>query len=358
MQFPKNHHTAQLSAATASGPLESYTDIIGDLRRRCPLPLLMKQMGYAKFTKRTCCSPLRPDKSPSWGIFQRDDRWFWKDHGNGESGDEIEFIIGALKLQPLNRFERAIDQWSRMAAKVSAPEEVAVLPTNRDEPREKPDRSRFGPGTDAQLERLSQLRRIDPLGVVLAQMQGVLVFGCLGLHEVYGVTDSTGYVLEVRRLDGEPFPAWGSLNERKCHSVKGSRKDWPVGLGELGSRTSILLVEGGPDLIAAFEVIAREEAQNRVCPVAMLSAGAAISTDALPLFKGKTVRIVPHDDKAGRTAAVRWKKQLVDAGATKVEFLLPSADKEGQTSPVKDLNDYLPIYRNDLAGNPNGGRIL
>lgn len=357
MSFSANNAAAQAPAAPNTLDRSSSSEI-EELRVRCPLPVLMSRMGYAKHAKKTCCSPFRPDQKPSWGIFNRNGRWFWKDHGNGESGDEIEFILRAKKFRSGTPFHRALEHWNRVADGKSVPEEVVVVASQAQTHHEKPDRSAYGPGTDEQLERLCQLRRIDPLGIVLAQQRGVLVFGRWGTQEVYGVTDSSGHVLEVRRLDGEPFPAWGSLTERKCHSVKGSRKDWPVGLAEVGSKPMVLLVEGGPDFLAAFEVVAREGAQERVCPVAMLSAGAAIATDALPLFKGKHVRILPHHDEAGRKAAARWQHQLVSAGAAKVDFALLCAEAESNSVPFKDLNDFLPLYRHDLAASPTEGRLL
>lgn len=358
MQFSTGNNRFQKSPALKGGHDHYSSEDLQNLRTRCPLPVLMSRMGYAKFAKRTCPSPFRTDKKPSWGIFNRNGRWFWKDHGTGDSGDEIGFIAKAKKLSSDHSFQIALDVWTRMADKKSKPDDVDVPSIPDLEHREKPDRSGFGPGLDAQLERLCKLRRIDPLGVVLAHLQGVLVFGRLAGHEVFGVTDSSGHVLEVRRLDGEQFPSYGTLPERKSHAVKGSRKDWPVGLAEAGSKGTILLVEGLPDFLAAFEVVAREGAMERVCPVAMLSAGASIAPDALPAFKGKHVKIMPHNDEAGRKGASRWRDQLVTAGAAKVEFILLCDDDEIDSTPFKDLNDYLPLYRNDLAASPTEGRLL
>lgn len=348
----------QMSTAQYGGKEHFTCEEIQNLRRRCPLPVLMIRMGYAKFAKHTCHSPFRTDKKPSWGIFRRNDRWFWKDHGTGESGDEIGFIVNAKNLPSANSFGKALEVWNRMADSKFTLKEVEVPTDLVQKDLVKPDCSGFGPGTDTQLERLCKLRRIDSLGAVLAQMHGVLVFGRLAGHEVFGVTDSSGHALEVRRLDGQLFPSYGTLRERKSHAAKGSRKDWPVGLAEIGSKTTILLVEGLPDLLAAFEVVAREGAMERVCPVAMLSSSASIGPDALPTFKGKHVRIVPHNDAAGRKGAARWKEQLLAAGAAKVDFIQLCADEEIDTAPIKDLNDYLPIYRNDLAMCSTEGRLL
>jgi putative DNA primase/helicase len=313
----------------------------------------MKRMGLGKHVQKTCRSPFRSDKKPSWGIFQREGRYFWKDHATGDSGDEITFIVRAKKHTGPGAFPKALEYWQEVADK--GPATPVELGSMTPEPPQKPDASGLGPGRDEQLERLANLRKIDPVGLLVAQERGHLVFGHRCGHEVFGVRDSSGHVLEVRRLDGQPFPAFGDLVERKSHAIKGSRKNWPVGIAEAGARPMILLVEGLPDFLAAFEVVVREGALDRVAPVAMLAAGSAIAGDALPRFKGKHIRIVPHVDAAGNAGARRWQEQLIEAGASKVDFWTPGDD---DSSPIKDLNDYLPLYRLDTADGSREGRIL
>ena len=345
-------NTKKSSAKVSGGKSEASIDI-SKLRACCPMPVLLARMGLRQHAKQTCRSPLRQDKKPSWGIFQREGRYFWKDHATGESGDEITFIIQAKKYTGPSAFPKALEYWQEVADKGAAtPVELGSMTA---EPQQKPDASGFGPGSDEQLQRLANLRKIDPLGLLVAQERGHLVFGHRCGHEVFGVRDSSGHVLEVRRLDGKPFPAFGDLVERKSHAIKGSRKNWPVGVAEAGARPMILLVEGLPDFLAAFEVVVREGALDRVAPVAMLAAGSSIAGDALALFKDKSIRIVHHLDAAGRAGAKRWKEQLVEAGASKVDFLTLDDD---DSSPIKDLNDYLPLYRMDIAGGVKEGRIL
>ena len=71
---------------------------IDQLKQKLPLPDLMSRMGFQDFAVASCCSPFREDKNPSWGIFQRDGIWLWKDHGTDQAGDEITFIQEALNL--------------------------------------------------------------------------------------------------------------------------------------------------------------------------------------------------------------------------------------------------------------------
>jgi hypothetical protein len=61
-----------------------------------------------------------------------------------------------------------------------------------------------------------------------------------------------------------------SLGERKSHSLRGSSKQWPVGLLPPGFEKpwlkehvrKILLVEGGPDYLAACQLIAESTDEN------------------------------------------------------------------------------------------------
>jgi hypothetical protein len=84
------------------------------------------------------------------------------------------------------------------------------------------------------------------------------------------------------------FPTVRTLAQRKSHSLRRSSKSWPVGPLAGGLEESwleqhcdkILLVEGGPDYLAARQLIAGSREEN-VLPVAMLGAGATISQDAL-----------------------------------------------------------------------------
>ena len=65
---------------------------IDELKARLPLPGLLRAMGLGAYAKKLCCSPLRKDNNPSWGIYQDDKGWHWKDFATGEGGDELDFL--------------------------------------------------------------------------------------------------------------------------------------------------------------------------------------------------------------------------------------------------------------------------
>jgi hypothetical protein len=102
--------------------------------------------------------------------------------------------------------------------------------------------------------------------------------------------------------------------------LSGSIKSWPVGILPPGFEEDwlrqhchkILLVEGGPDYLAACQLIAAQD--ENVLPVTMLGASVSICMDALPHFANRRTTIVAHGDEAGRGAGLCWAKQIEVAG--------------------------------------------
>ena len=69
--------------------------------------------------------------------------------------------------------------------------------------------------------------------------------------------------------------------------------------------------------------------------------GASVKTihpDAVPLIRGRRVRIVPHADPAGAKAGLQWAGLLKELGCRVDGFDLRNLAKT-DGSPVKDLND-------------------
>jgi len=139
-------------------------------------------------------------------------------------------------------------------------------------------------------------------------------------------------VQKPAELTASPIPLTATLSDRKSHSLRGSSKSWPVGILPPGFEENwlsrhchkILLAEGGPDYLAACQLIA-ESAEN-VLPVAMLGASATICQDALSYFAGKHVTVVGHPDEAGRAAAMRWAQQVKAAGGVVRSIQLKKGD--------------------------------
>jgi hypothetical protein len=324
------------------------------LKMICPLPILLEQLGMGAYAKASCKSPFRSDENPSWGIFNKCGNWFFKDHSTGEGGDEICFLAKHFKLDLKHQFSKIVTIYESIATS------LAGLPcTKKEQPlhTDKPNRDAFFPGNSDQLKRLANLRGYDESVLRYLTNRELLIFGRYANTDVYGITDSSGRIIELRRLDGKLFPSFGSLPERKSHSVRHSQKAWPLGITEVDEACSmILLCEGVPDFIASWQIVIKEESLGRVVPVTVLGASNKISAEALPLFKNKTVRIVPHQDQAGIHAAQRWSEQLTNAGVHKVDFVNLGVFKTKQTSQIQDLDDFKKWHQINL--NNKEWRIL
>lgn len=191
----------------------------------------------------------------------------------------------------------------------------------------------LGPGTAEDFAAVAQSRGLSAKAVALASGAGLVRFGTwLGARAWFAV-DRSRRVAQARRVDGSPH-APGV----KAWTLKGSQARWPVGIGEASPAAVVALVEGGPDLLAAFHCL-HAQGRNDVAPVAILGAKVRIHEDALRLFRGKRVRIFGHDDDAGERATHRWAEELTAAGADVDAFSF-----RGLTTfagdPVKDLNDF------------------
>ena len=104
------------------------------------------------------------------------------------------------------------------------------------------------------------------------------------------------------------------------------------------------MVEGAPDLLAAFHFIVVEGKQSTVAPVAVLgAANYLLAPEALVAFGGKSVCIYPHLDAAGRKASRVWALALRDAGAARVTAFDLSGLVLTNGRSGKDLADVCQI---------------
>lgn len=227
-----------------------------------------------------------------------------------------------------------------------------------------PNLDGFHPPTLAELRAIHYCRELGLPGLVWAAQRGVLVTGYWRDWPCYGITDASGRVLEVRRVDNEPFPEMGALPQRKSHSLKGSEKAWPIGIADTVDYPAIMLVEGIPDFLVAHDTLLWEQgaatnarflgdalpdlraatATIQCAPVAMLSASPAIAADALPFFKGKRVKIFAHADLSGTglAGAEKWRLQIEQAGATSCTLFDLSAYHDPATDEhPNDLDEFM-----------------
>ncbi len=255
----------------------------------------------------------------------------------------IDFIQMALDV-PLNEAIR----WARERCG-GAGEAVEKAPSpRRGKVREASGKSagkcpRLRPGSGAELAALARLRGFTVETLERAQACGLLRFADVWGRVAWCVCDPGGRIVEGRRLDGEPWEGYGAMPARKCHAWGGC-KSWPVNLDAAARLPRLAMVEGGPDVLAALEIIGREAVADAVGVVGILgAANTRLDAEALPLFRGKVVRLFPHADEAGRRAAREWARALRDAGAARVDAFDLSGNVRANGERGKDLCDVLNI---------------
>jgi hypothetical protein len=192
-------------------------------------------------------------------------------------------------------------------------------------------------GTRDDLCRLVCLRSVSIDGLTQAQNDGVLRFANLRGHRAWIITDSARVVAQARRLDGG---RWEHLDDApKAWTLRGGRASWPVNALNVPDRPKVILIEGGADLLSAYHLLWCDD-RHDITPVAMLGASNFLHRVALPLFRGRRVRIYPHTDTNGLRAAQRWHEQLIGVGAV-VDYYDFAGLHRSDAELVTDLNDYL-----------------
>jgi hypothetical protein len=321
---------------------------LATLKETLRIPELWQRLGLPGAPVRTCRSPFRPDKTPSFSIY--DDGRHWKDFGTGETGDAIDFIARACHVE----LDEATRRFLTMAG---------VSPSQSPSTDADAFRGRVGSEnasaltlpplhapTLEEIQAVAQSRGLSADAVAMAHSLHTLVFGTVCGEPCWILTDTARKIAEARRIDRQLFSAIGTLGERKAHTLRGSSKAWPVGaavLQRLPQFRALMLVEGGPDYLAALHFCLTASVFD-VLPIAMLgrSAGTRIDPAALELLQDRRIRIYPHADAdgGGLTSAEIWADQLCEAGC-QVDYLeLDQMASPAGQPPIKDLNDAALAY--------------
>jgi Toprim-like len=192
---------------------------------------------------------------------------------------------------------------------------------------------------------IAKLRSIPLVGLRIAQ-QRKLLFAYSDPYQgrCWLISDDARRCANYRRLDGKRFHfREATLDQKegpKSRCWKGSEANWPIGIAQAGGFPAIALCEGAPDFLAAFALAYAGAVESLVAPVCMTGAACRIHDDALPLFRGKRVRIFGDADEAGQEAMERWAQQLRGEQAEVDGFFFEGLLK-ADGSPIKDLNDFL-----------------
>ena len=282
-----------------------------------------------------CLCPFHRERTPS--CFITPDRGTFYCFGCGAKGSVIDYysfkrgVQTSDAIRELGRRVVATGSRSPQLRQPSCRDTDAALSPLRLKGMER--------GSSHDLHELTKLRNVRVEALALAQKDGVLFFATLHGFRSWIITDNQRFVAQARRLDGR---GWEHLDDTpKAWTLGGSRASWPVNAINLMQRPAAMLVEGGGDLLSAFQLIWCED-RHDITPVAMLGASNSFHQASLPLFTAKLVRIYSHTDACGIRAAVRWAEQLKSVGAYVDCFdfhgLVLSDGKS-----VGDLNDFLLV---------------
>ena len=265
----------------------------------------------------SCVSPFREDRNPSFSVYDNGQRW--KDHATGDHGDAVDFLAKALDI-PAQEAVRRFVEMAGGGYRVPAPRpKLAPTPAPKtDDTDEKRRRRAAWPAmelpTDTELEAVATLRRLPVEGPQWAAIDGTLRMATLDGVRCWIIRSTCGKNSQARRLDGQP------LGENlKAKTLGGSIATLPVGLYHDTRWPAVALVEGAPDVLAAYAGIHRLGLLDTVAVCGMLGASMRPPYGALATMKGRRVRIFQHNDKAGAKAAQR--RQTAGQGS----FTTPAA---------------------------------
>ena len=259
--------------------MSDLSSLIEEAKAALPLDAMMRKLRFGdEFLKKSCLSPLRKEKNPSFGLFRHPNtgELKWKDFTTGKCGDQVDFL---MELRGRSKPE-AIEEFLQMAgvrgangggvnsngAKRgwSAPACFNVpLPGQA---RSKPALPEMRQGTRTELEILATLRHLDIEALRVAEGAGLLRFGSWRGSPAWFTLDDSRRNCQARRLDGALWPGIGC----KVQTIPGSQAAWP--LGAFGEYDTILLAEGGGDLLAAVHFIVAYERTAEVTASALLGA--------------------------------------------------------------------------------------
>jgi len=255
------------------------------------------------------------------------------DFGTGDRGDVVAFIAKAMGLSRSDACRWLIEyNLLRPSTPSQIPQGPAESRGHRDL-TQKPTLPPLRPGTPDEFRGIAESRGVDVEAVVLAMCKGFLTICDIEGHPSWLLTDGQRFNAQARRIDRGLWPVVG-----KVKGFENNVSKWPIGIHEAQGSDAIVLVEGTPDFLAAYHFLRREGRVGQVAPVCITGASMAIHPEALPGFRGKTVRIMAHNDQAGQRAAERWTSQLKGV-AHRIEVFDFKGIVCADGQPVKDLND-------------------
>ena len=288
---------------------------------------------------RTCCSPFREDRNPSFSIFA--DGRGWKDFATGEGGDVVSFVKRATACTDAEAIRRVLE----LAGGITSPVALA--------PRHGPTKPVPAPydglaGLDLQPPTLHEVMALAELrdwptfaGLELAAHRGLLRFADVrhrgDTHRAWIFTDADRKSAQARRLDGEPWA--GETHTFKSKTLR-TDPDAPPGLADVvaHNRPAVLICEGEADTLSALLLAWAGGIVGKVGVICLTGASKPLPLAVLEKLRGRRCRVIRQTDPAGHKAALAWAESLHAAG-----IVVDLANLDGRTradgQPAKDLAD-------------------
>ena len=288
----------------------------------------------------SCVSPFREDRNPSFSVYNNGQKW--KDHATGDHGDAVDFLAMALDLSA----EEAIRRFVEMA-EGNPVQKFAQHPRPRLAPKPRADsdtddkrRKRAAwPAmelpTDEELEAMATLRRLPLDGPQWAAIDSTLRMATLDGERCWIIRSTCGKNAQARRIDGLKFC------DLKAKTLPGAVATLPVGNYHDTRWPAVALVEGGPDVLAAYAAIHRLGLLDTVAICGMLGASMRPPFGAVATMKGRRVRIFQHNDEAGAKSADSWARLIHNVGGT-VDIWTPA-------QAGADLNDIFHLPESEVT---------
>jgi hypothetical protein len=298
-----------------------------------------RALGLPGEPRRTCCSPFREDRHPSFSIFA--DGRGWKDFATGEAGDVVSFVKCATAGTDAEAIRRVLD----LAGGITSP--VALAPRHGPaKPVPAPYDGLAGldlqPPTLREVLALAELREWPTFaGLELAAHRGLLRFSDVKhrgeTHRAWIFTDADRKSAQARRLDGEPWPGDGHTFKSKTLRTD---PDAPPGLADVVAcdRRAVLICEGEADTLAALLLAWAGDIADKVGVICLAGASKPLPPAVLEKLRGRRCRVLRQTDPAGHKAALAWAESINADG-----IVVDLANLDGRTradgKTAKDVAD-------------------
>ncbi len=290
-------------------------DDIPTLMRSVDFSFVWKGLGLAGYPLpgQACRCPFHEEKHPSFSIYRSssDGRWMWKCHSKcNDHGDVLDFVV---KVTGMSKGDAL--SWLRKSVRgpVYAPSLRPQQPRMPSEPSERPKPSlRLDVGTEDEIRKLAALRGFQVRGLNLASDRGLLRFADHMEERCWVTTDSDRAAMSCRPLASR---TWANGFQGKVKNAPNSIKDHLLGGCDVAKYNVQFVTEGGPDLLAAHDMIWQLDDYGMVSAKyvgasGFLSANSALSSLVAERFRDLKVVIFAHGDEVGIGNAEGWASQI------------------------------------------------